>query len=67
MTASTEGLSADNEVTNEVNCPVRLIDWTDVDAYDGPDATDNDFLAISQYKVRIPEKRNISSPISFCS
>lgn len=52
----TEGLSADNEVTGEVNCPIRLIDWTDVDAYDGPDATDNDFLAISQYKVRIPGK-----------
>jgi type I restriction enzyme R subunit len=52
----TEGLSADNEVTGEVNCPVRLIDWTDVDGYDGPDATDNDFLAISQYKVRIPGK-----------
>lgn len=52
----TEGLSADNEETGEINCPVRLIDWTDVDAYDGPDATDNDFLAISQYKVRIPGK-----------
>lgn len=51
-----EGLSADNEETGEVNCPVRLIDWTDVDGYDGPDATDNDFLAISQYKVRIPGK-----------
>lgn len=52
----TEGLSADNEETGEINCPVRLIDWTDVDAYDGPDVTDNDFLAISQYKVRIPGK-----------
>lgn len=52
----TEGLSADNEETGEINCPVRLIDWTDVDAYDGPDATDNDFLAISQYKIRIPGK-----------
>lgn len=52
----TEGLSADNEETGEINCPVRLIDWTDVDAYDGPDATNNDFLAISQYKVRIPGK-----------
>lgn len=52
----TEGLSADNEETGETNCPVRLIDWTDVDAYDGPDATDNDFLAISQYKIRIPGK-----------
>lgn len=52
----TEGLSADNEETGEINCPVRLIDWTDVDAYDGLDATDNDFLAISQYKVRIPGK-----------
>lgn len=52
----TEGLSADNEETGEMNCPVRLIDWTDVDGYDGPDATDNDFLAISQYKVRIPGK-----------
>lgn len=52
----TEGLSADNEETGETNCPVRLIDWTDVDTYDGPDATDNDFLAISQYKIRIPGK-----------
>lgn len=52
----TEGLSADNEETGEINCPVRLIDWTDVDAYDGSDATENDFLAISQYKVRIPGK-----------
>lgn len=52
----TEGLSADNEETGEINCPVRLIDWTDVDVYDGSDATDNDFLAISQYKVRIPGK-----------
>ena len=52
----TEGLSADNEETGEKNCHVNLIDWTDVDAYDGPDATDNDFLAISQYKVRIPGK-----------
>ena len=52
----TEGLSADNEETGEINCPVRLIDWTDVDAYDGPDVTDNDFLAISQYKIRIPGK-----------
>ena len=52
----TEGLSADNEETGEVNCHVRLIDWTDVDGYDGPDTTDNDFLAISQYKVRIPGK-----------
>lgn len=52
----TEGLSADNEDTGEINCPVRLIDWTDVDAYDEPDITDNDFLAISQYKIRIPGK-----------
>ncbi|MCD8148865.1 MAG: HsdR family type I site-specific deoxyribonuclease [Clostridiales bacterium] len=36
----TEGLSADNEDTGETNCPVRLIDWTDVDAYDGPDITE---------------------------
>lgn len=50
------GLSADNEETGEINCPVRLIDWTDVDGYDGPGHTDNDFLAISQYKVRIPGK-----------
>ena len=58
----TEGLSADNEETGEVNCPVRLIDWTDVDAYDGPDETDNDFLAISQYKVRIPGKEEYIIP-----
>lgn len=50
------GLSADNDETGEINCPVRLIDWTDVDGYDGPGHTDNDFLAISQYKVRIPGK-----------
>jgi len=58
----TEGLSADNEETGEINCPVRLIDWTDVDAYGGPNVTDNDFLAISQYKVRIPGKEEYIIP-----
>ena len=58
----TEGLSADNEESGEINCPVRLIDWRDVDAYDGPNATDNDFLAISQYKVRIPGKEEYIIP-----
>ena len=29
----TEGLSADNEITGEINCPVRLIAWNDVDNY----------------------------------
>lgn len=52
----TEGLSADDLHTGELNRRVRLIDWTDVDGYDGADMTDNDFLAISQYKVRIPGK-----------
>lgn len=58
----TEGLSADNEETGELNCPVRLIDWTDVDTYNGSDATNNDFLAISQYKVRIPGKEEYIIP-----
>jgi len=50
-----EGLSADNEETGEVNCPVRIIDWSDADSFD-KDATQNEFLAISQFKVRIPGK-----------
>lgn len=58
----TEGLSADNEETGEINCPVRLIDWTDVDTYSGSAATDNDFLAISQYKIRIPGKEEYIIP-----
>lgn len=52
----TEGLYADNEETGETNCPVKLIDWTDVDFYKNPYETNNDFLAISQYKVRLPGK-----------
>lgn len=52
----TEGLRADNEETGEANCHVKLIDWMDVDGYDGPGHTENDFLAISQYKIRIPGK-----------
>lgn len=52
----TEGLLADNEETGETNCRVKLIDWSDVDHYQDADHTKNDFLAISQYKVRIPGK-----------
>ena len=52
----TEGLSADNEETGEINCPVRLIDWTDVDAYDGTVATDTGVLAIRQSKCRVRGK-----------
>lgn len=51
-----DGLSADNEETGENNCPVRLIDWTDVNGYNSSGNTNNDFLAISQYKIRIPGK-----------
>jgi len=50
-----EGLSADNEETGEINCPVRIIDWSDADSFN-KDATQNEFLAISQFKVRIPGK-----------
>ena len=50
----TEGLSADNEATGEKNAKVNLIDWLDVDGYDGKENSLNDFLAISQYKIRIP-------------
>ena len=49
----TEGLSADNEETGERNCKVRIVDWPDSKTND---KTENDFLAISQYKVRIPGK-----------
>lgn len=49
------GLLADNEETGITNTPVRVVDWTDIDAFD-PEDTDNEFLAISQYKVRIPGK-----------
>ena len=50
-----EGLSADNEETGEVNCPVRIIDWSDADTFDKL-LTQNDFLAISQYKVRLHQR-----------
>ncbi|MHB1459494.1 MAG: type I restriction endonuclease [Armatimonadota bacterium] len=50
-----EGLSANNKQTGEVNCPVRLIDWSDADNYIAGNSL-NEFLAISQYKVRIPGK-----------
>lgn len=50
-----EGLSADNEETGEVNCPVRIIDWSDADIFDKL-RTQNNFLAISQFKVRLPGK-----------
>jgi len=50
-----EGLSADNEDTGEVNCPVRIIDWSDTDTFNKTN-TNNEFLAISQFKIRIPAK-----------
>jgi len=51
----TVGLSADNEETGEPNCPVRVIDWSDADNFN-KETSHNDYLAISQYKVRIPGK-----------
>ena len=50
-----DGMSADNEETGEKSCPVRIIDWSDSDSFDSA-TTKNEFLAISQYKVRIPGK-----------
>ena len=50
-----EGLSADNEETHESNCPVRLIDWSDAEGFDKK-TTQNEFLAVSQFKVRLPGK-----------
>lgn len=50
-----DGLSADNEETGEVNCPVRIIDWSDADGFN-KDTSKNSFLAVSQYKVRMPGK-----------
>lgn len=49
----TLGFSAFNEETGEVNCPVRVIDFSDVDHFD-PNNTLNSYLAISQYKIQIP-------------
>ena len=50
-----EGLSADNEESGEINCPVRIIDWSDTENFDKA-STKNEYLAISQFKVRIPGK-----------
>ncbi|MDR0287320.1 MAG: HsdR family type I site-specific deoxyribonuclease, partial [Clostridiales bacterium] len=50
-----DGLSADNEETGEINCPVRVIDWSDAESFNKT-GTKNEFLAISQFKVRIPGK-----------
>ena len=50
-----EGLSADNEETGETNCPVRIIDWKDADNFE-KSTIRNEYLAISQFKVRIPGK-----------
>ena len=50
-----DGLSADNEETDELNYPVRIIDWSDADGFDRG-TSQNSFLAISQYKVRMPGK-----------
>ena len=56
-----EGLSADNEETGEINCPVRIIDWSDTDGFCQRNSL-NEFLAISQYKVRIPGKEEYIIP-----
>lgn len=49
----TVGFSADNQQTGETNCPVRVIDYSDVDRFN-PLTTQNSFLAISQFKLQIP-------------
>lgn len=49
------GLSADCEETGETNRPVRIVDWSDADRFDRT-TTNNHFLAISQYKLRLPGK-----------
>ena len=51
----TDGLSVDNEETGETNCPVRFIDWSDAEGFDKA-SSQNEYLAISQFKVRIPGK-----------
>lgn len=48
-----DGLRADNEETGEEDCVVQLVDWNDAESFD-PATTKNEFLAISQYKIRIP-------------
>lgn len=47
-----DGLSAYNEETGDDET-VRLIDWDDMEQFD-PTTSKNEYLAISQYKVRIP-------------
>lgn len=47
-----DGLSAYNEETGDDET-VKLIDWDDMEHFD-PATSKNDYLAISQYKVRIP-------------
>lgn len=47
-----DGLSAYNEETGDEET-VRLIDWDDMEHFD-PATSKNEYLAISQYKVRIP-------------
>ena len=47
-----DGLSAYNEETGDEET-VILVDWADMEHFD-PATTKNEFLAISQYKVRIP-------------
>ena len=57
-----DGLTADNEETGETNCPVHVFDWLDIDAYEGKEESDNDYLAISQFKVKIPAKEEYIIP-----
>lgn len=47
-----DGLSAYNEESGDDET-VRLIDWDDMEHFD-PETSKNEYLAISQYKVRIP-------------
>ena len=57
-----DGLTADNEETGETNCPVHVFDWLDIDAYEGKEESDNDYLAIRQFKVKIPAKEEYIIP-----
>lgn len=51
----TQGLTCDDETTGETNRPVHLIDFADIEHYNKA-TSKNHFLAISQYKLRIPGK-----------
>ena len=48
-----EDFSCYDETTGQKNRPVDIFDYTEMDGFD-PKTSRNEFLAISQYKIRIP-------------